>query len=145
MPFAWVASPSTPIHANPFRPKDTNGMNIATHSAPSTLHAVVESWLSTGGAKAQSLSTSNSLALIARLVAAGHAIAILPLPLLQEMLATGVVRTLPCTPRIEPAGFFISYLTAAQSSGMDAIVQLARDTLLRLNFLTSDRSAHRPA
>jgi DNA-binding transcriptional LysR family regulator len=85
------------------------------------------------------------LALIARLVAAGHAIAILPLPLLQEMLATGVVRTLPSTPRIEPAGFFISYLTVAQSAGIDAIVELARDTLLRLNFLTPDRTSHRPA
>lgn len=145
MPFAWVASPSMPVHANPFRPKNTQGMNIATHSAPSTLHAVVESWLSAGGAKAKSMSTSNSLALIARLVAAGHAIAILPLPLLQDMLATGVVRTLPCDPAIEPAGFYISYLTAAQSSGLDSIVGIARDTLLRLSFLTVDRRGNHPA
>jgi DNA-binding transcriptional LysR family regulator len=143
MPFTWVASPSTPIHANPFTPKHADGMNIATHSAPSTLHAVVESWLSSGGGKAQSLSTSNSLALIARLVAAGHAIAILPLPLLQEMLATGVVRTLPCTPRIEPAGFFISYMTEARNSSIDAIVEITRDTLLRLNFLTVDNKTNR--
>lgn len=141
MPFAWVASPAMPIHANPFRPRNTQGMSIATHSPPSTLHAVVESWLSAGGAKAKSLNTSNSLALIARLVAAGHAIAILPLPLLQDMLATGVVRTLPCEPAIEPAGFYISYLTAAQSSRLDAIVELARDTLLRLSFLAADRQA----
>ncbi|UYO92843.1 LysR family transcriptional regulator [Pollutimonas sp. M17] len=139
MPFAWVAAPSLPIHADPFRPRDARGMNIATHSAPSTLHAVVESWLSTGGTEIQSLSTSNSLALIARLVAAGHAIAILPLPLLQEMLATGVVRTLPCDPPIAPARFYISYMTATQSSRIDSIVELARDTLLRLSFLTADR------
>ncbi len=139
MPFAWVASPSTPIHTNPFRPRDALGMTIATHSAPSTLHAVVENWLSSGGAEVHALSTSNSLALISKLTAAGHAIAILPLPLLQEMLATGVVRTLPCDPPIEPARFYISYMTAAQGSGIEAIVELARDTLLRLNFLTIDR------
>lgn len=139
MPFAWVASPSLPIHADPFRPQDARGMNIATHSAPSTLHAVVESWLSTGGTEIQSLSTSNSLALIARLTAAGHAISILPLPLLREMLATGIVRTLPCDPPIEPAGFYISYMTATHNSRIDSIVDIARDTLLRLSFLTADQ------
>ena len=139
MPFGWVAAPSQPIHADPFRPQDAHGLNIATHSAPSTLHAVVESWLLTGGAEVKSLSTSNSLALISRLVAAGHAIAILPLPLLQDMLATGVVRTLPCDPPIAPAGFYISYMTETQNSRIDSIVQLAKDTLLRLSFLTADR------
>ncbi|MGB6008831.1 LysR family transcriptional regulator [Castellaniella sp.] len=136
MPFAWVASSSMPISANPFRPRDARGLNIATHSAPSTLHAVVESWLGSGGTQPHSLSTSNSLALIARLTAAGHAIAILPLPLLKEMLTMGVVRTLPCDPPIAPAKFYISYLTASHNQQMESVVELAKDALLRLKFLT---------
>lgn len=140
MPFSWVASPAVPVQANPFRPRDALGMKIGTHSAPSTLHAVVEGWLGAGGVEVPSMNTSNSLALIARLVAAGHAIAILPLPLLQDMLAAGVVRTLPCDPPIEPAGFYLSYATSISDSGLDVIVDVARDTLLRLNFLT----LHRP-
>ncbi len=138
MPFSWVASPSQPIHADPFRPEDAQGMNIATHSAPSTLHAVVESWLGSGGVRIQSLNTSNSLALIARLVSAGHAIAILPLPLIQEMLATGTVRALKCEPPIAAAEFYISYATTTRSSLIDSVVELGRDTLLRLNFLKLD-------
>lgn len=138
MQFAWVASPSVPIHAAPFRPQDTNGMSIATHSAPSTLHAVVESWLTAGGAQIQSLNTSNSLSLIAKLTASGNAISILPLPLLRDMIAHGTVRTLPCDPRIEPAQFYISYLTATHNSRIDAIVDIACDTLLSMKFLTPD-------
>lgn len=138
MPFAWVASSSAPLLPAPFKPSDAHGLSIATHSAPSTLYAVVDGWLHSGGVKAKSLNTSNSLALIARLVAAGHAIAILPLPLLQEMLASGSVRTLPCSPPIEPAGFYISYMTATHNPGIDAIVELTKDTLLQLKFLTVD-------
>lgn len=137
MPFAWVASPSMPAPTGLFRPEDARGMTIATHSAPSTLFAVVEGWLGAGGTQIHSLSTSNSLALIARLVAADHAIAVLPLHLLQEMLASGAVRTLPCDPPIAPARFYISYLTSTHSSRIDSIVELTRDTLLRLNFLTA--------
>ena len=62
----------------------------------------------------------------------------LPLPLLQELLATGVVRALTSEPAIEPAGFYISYMTSSQSSRIDSIVDIARDTLLRLNFLKAD-------
>lgn len=144
MPFAWVAAPSMRIRAEPFRPQDARGMKIATHSAPSTLHAVVESWLSSGGTEMQTLSTSNSLALISRLVAAGHAIAILPLPLIREMLATDVVRALPCEPAIPSAAFYISYMTSSHSSRLDAIFELARDTLLRLNFLKVDPASPPP-
>lgn len=136
MPFAWVSSARTPISANPFTPMDAVGMTVATHSAPSTLHAVVEGWFASEGLSMSSLSTSNSLALIARLVASGHAIAILPLPLLQEMLAEGVVRTLPSEPPIMPAGFYISYVTMTRNVLIDAVVELSRDALLRMNFLS---------
>ena len=137
MPFAWVASASMPISAHPFRPQDARGLSIATHSAPSTLHSVVEGWFGSGGEQPHSLNTSNSLALIARLTAAGHAISILPLPLLKEMLTMGVLRTLPCEPAITPARFYISYLTSAHSQQMDSVVELARDALLRLKFLAA--------
>jgi DNA-binding transcriptional LysR family regulator len=140
MQFAWVASPSMPDPTGAFCPHDAHGRTIATHSAPSTLHTVVEGWLGATGAEIQSLSTSNSLALIARLVAADHAIAILPVPLLQEMLASGVVKTMISEPPIAPARFYISYLTATHSARIDSIVELTRDTLLRLNFLTPDQS-----
>ncbi len=139
MPFAWVASPSMLIDADPFEPRNAQGLNIATHAPPSTLHAVVEGWLSSGGTTAHSMSTSNSLALISRLVAAGQAVAILPLPLMQDMLANGEVKALPCSPPIQPAGFYISYLTGMQDSGLNIIVELTRTTLSQLNFLTTDR------
>ncbi|VFR34051.1 Transcriptional regulator, LysR family [plant metagenome] len=136
MPFHWVAAPSLRITADPFRPEHARGQHIATHSPPSTLHTVVEQWLASGGVEMTGLSTTNSLALIARLVASGHAIGVLPVPLLQDMLSMGALRALPCEPPIAPARFHISYLTASHGAHIDAIVDIARHTLTRLNFLT---------
>lgn len=96
---------------------------------------MVENWLASGGVDMSGPSTTNSLALISRLIAAGHAIGILPVPLLQDMLTMGVLRALPADPPIPPARFYISYLTASHGAHIDSIVDITRDTLTRLNFL----------
>jgi len=135
MPFHWVASPSLRIAADPFKPEHARGHHIATHSPPSTLYTVVENWLGSAGVDMAGLSTTNSLALISRLIGAGHAIGILPVPLLHDMLSMGVLQALPSDPPIPPARFYISYLTAAHGAHIDSIVDITRDTLTRLNFL----------
>lgn len=135
MPFHWVASPALRLTADPFRPEHARGQHIATHSPPSTLYTVVENWLASGGVDMAGLSTTNSLALISRLIGAGHAIGILPVPLLHDMLVMGVLRALPCDPPIPPARFYISYLTASHGAHIDSVVDITRDTLTRLNFL----------
>ncbi|CAM3950877.1 LysR family transcriptional regulator [Bordetella muralis] len=142
MPFYWVASPSLRINAEPFRPEHVRGHHIATHSPPSTLYTVVEGWLSSGGVDMAGLSTTNSLALISRLIGAGHAIGILPVPLLHDMLAMGMLQALPCDPPIPPARFYISYLTASHGAHIDSVVDITRDTLTRLNFLTPDHDSN---
>jgi len=141
MTFHWVASPALHITADPFRAEHARGQHIATHSPPSTLYTVVENWLASGGVDMSGPSTTNSLALISRLIAAGHAIGILPVPLLQDMLTMGVLRALPADPPIPPARFYISYLTASHGAHIDSIVDITRDTLTRLNFLAPIETA----
>ncbi|EZH79372.1 DNA-binding transcriptional regulator, LysR family [Ectopseudomonas composti] len=135
MTFQWVASPQFDITANPFLPEHASGHPIVTHSAPSTLYSVVESWLKSGNASSEAFHTSNSLGLMAKLVSAGHAIGILPVPLIREMLALNLLRTLPCDPPIAPARFCVSYMTETPDMQLDALVSIARQTLFRLHFL----------
>ena len=60
---------------------------------------------------------------------------ILPVPLIREMLALNLLRTLPCDPPIAPARFCVSYMTETPDMQLDALVSIARQTLFRLHFL----------
>ncbi|MCW2290114.1 hypothetical protein M2262_000164 [Pseudomonas sp. BIGb0408] len=51
-----------------------------------TLYSVVENWLKGGSAQSEAFPSSNSLSFMAKLVSASHAISILPVPLIREML-----------------------------------------------------------
>lgn len=135
MTFQWVASPQLGIDADPFLPLHAGTHPIVTHSAPSTLYSVVENWLKDGGAASQAFHSSNSLAFMAKLVSAGHAIGILPVPLIREMLALGVLKTLPCEHPIPAARFCLSYMTEMPDMQIDALVNITRETLLRQKFL----------
>lgn len=140
MTFQWVASPQLAIDADPFLPLHAGAHPIVTHSAPSTLYSVVENWLKDGGAASQAFHSSNSLAFMAKLVSAGHAIGILPVPLIREMLALGVLKTLPCNPPIPAARFCLSYMTEMPDMQIDALVNITRETLLRQKFLVESAS-----
>lgn len=135
MRFHWVASPSLNIPEGEFLPEHAGMHHIVTHSPPSTLHAVVKKWLSDGEVELEGFSSCNSLTLMSKLVAAGHAIGILPTPIIRDLLAMGQLRALSPNPPIPPARFYISYLTEATGGRVEPIIQLMRSTLLASNFL----------
>ena len=140
MTFQWVASPQLAIDADPFLPEHAAGHPIVSHSAPSTLYSVVENWLKGGSAPSEAFHSSNSLSFMAKLVSAGHAIGILPVPLIREMLALNLLKTLPCDPPIPPARFCLSYMTEMPDMQIDALVAITRETLLRQNFLVGEQT-----
>jgi len=84
----------------------------------------------------------NSLQLMLRLVLAGHAIAVLPLPIVRDQLATGELRILPARPHIPPAPYYASYLNEAHGPGTSVIVEIARSVLEKARFFA--RSADAP-
>ncbi|MGE8498954.1 MAG: LysR family transcriptional regulator [Pseudomonas sp.] len=139
MTFQWVSGPQLAIETTPFLPEHAAGYSIITHSAPSTLYSAVDGWLKQGGsATSEAFHSSNSLAFIAKMIAGGHAIGILPVPLIREMLSINLLKALPCTPAIQPARFCLSYVTDTPDTELEALVEIVRDTLLRLNFLVAD-------
>ncbi|WP_426811412.1 LysR family transcriptional regulator [Pseudomonas sp. WOUb67] len=135
MTFQWVAARHLVIAEGPFLPQHARQYSIVTHSAPSTLYSVVDRWLKESGSASQAFHSSNSLAFIAKMVSAGHAIGILPVPLIRDMLAVDMLKTLPCDPPIPPAKFCLSYLTERPDMQLGELVSIIRATLVKQNFL----------
>jgi len=75
------------------------------------------------------VNSSNSLQLMVRLVRAGHAIAVLPMPVVREQLANGELRCLPARPAIPPAAYYASYVQDDAVRGKPVVVEIARTVL----------------
>lgn len=90
---------------------------------------MVESWLKGGSAQSEAFPSSNSLSFMAKLVSASHAIGILPVPLIREMLALHLLKTLPCDPLTPPARFCLSDMPEMPDMQIDALVAITRKTL----------------
>lgn len=134
--FQWVASREMDIPDGEFLPSTAMRLPIVTNSPPSTLNGLVRQWLRSGGLDFDGVNSCNSLQLMLRLVLAGHAIAVLPVPIVREHLASGELRTLPARPHVPPVPYYASYLKEARGPGIEVIVEIARSVLEKARFLT---------
>jgi DNA-binding transcriptional LysR family regulator len=141
--FQWLASRDLDIPPGEFLPAMATQLPIMTNSPPSTLNGLVRNWLQSGGLEFDGVNSCNSLQLMLQLVRASHAIAVLPLPIAREQLASGELRILPARPLIPPAPYYASYLKEASGPGISVIVEIARSVLEKARFFT--RSAEAPA
>jgi DNA-binding transcriptional LysR family regulator len=134
--FQWVASREIDIPEGDFTPEVATRLPIVTNPPPSTLNSVVQKWLRSGGFDFDGFNSSNSLQLMVRLVRAGHAIAVLPMPVLREPLGTGELRALPARPAIPPAAYYASYLEGEAGRGTPIVVEIAKAVLEAERFFT---------
>jgi DNA-binding transcriptional LysR family regulator len=134
--FQWVASRELDVPPGEFLPAMATTLPIMTNSPPSTLNGLVRKWLQSGGLEFDGVNSCNSLQLMLRLVRAGHAIAVLPLPIVREHLASGELRILPARPHIPAAPYYASYLNEARGPGISVIVEIARAVLEKARFFT---------
>ena len=133
--FLWIAARDMPVPEGEFVPAVASQLPIVTNSPPSTLNALVRKWLQGGGQDFEGVNSCNSLQLMLQLVRAGHAIAVLPEPLVREHLATGELRLLPARPHIPPVPYYASYLKEARGPLTEAIVEIVRSVLEQVRFL----------
>lgn len=127
--FQWVASRNLEVPEGDFTPALATQLPIVTNQPPSTLNAMVHKWLRSGGFEFDAVNSSNSLQLMVRLVQAGHAIAVLPMPVVREQLATGELRCLPARPAIPPTAYYASYVKDDGRRGTSIVVEIARSVL----------------
>ena len=127
--FQWVASRNLELPEGDFTPAVATQLPIVTNQPPSTLNAMVHKWLRSGGVDFDAVNSSNSLQLMVRLVQAGHAVAVLPMPVVREQLATGELRCLPARPAIPPTAYYASHVKDDGRKGTAIVVEIARSVL----------------
>ena len=139
--FLWVAARELEVPEGEFVPAAAARLPIVTNSPPSTLNALVRKWLQGGGQEFHHVNSCNSLQLMLQLVRAGHAIAVLPEPLVRVHLASGELRLLPARPHIPPVPYYASYVKEARGPHLAVIVEVARAVLEEVRFLTRMEAA----
>ena len=132
--FAWFAASEMPLPDAPFTPKVAAQLPLVTNSPPSTLNSIVHQWLRSANVEFEGINSCNSLSLMLRLVREGHAIAVLPLPVLREHLASGELRCLPASPPIPNIAYYASYLAGEDDQGTSIVVETARNVLIEKRF-----------
>jgi len=132
--FQWVASRNLEIRGGDFVPSMATQLPMVTNSAPSTLNGLVQKWLRSAGFDFDGVNSCNSLSLMLRLVMAGHAIAVLPVPILRDQLATGELRCLPAKPAIPPTPYYASHVKNERGPGTSVVVEIAKAVLERERF-----------
>lgn len=135
--FQWVASSKLALPGGDFVPSMATQLPMVTNSPPSTLNGLVQKWLRSGGCDFDGVNSCNSLSLMLRLVTAGHAIAVLPVPILRAQLASGELICLPAKPAIPPTPYYASHVRSERGPQASALVlEIARSVLERERFFT---------
>lgn len=140
--FQWVAARDFDVPEGDFTPAVASQLPIVTNPPPSTLNGMVQKWLRDGGFDFDAVNSSNSLQLMLRLVQAGHALAVLPVPVVREQLATGELRLLPARPAIPPAAYYASYVKDDARRGTSiVVVEVAKSVLEAKRFFVRGAEA----
>jgi DNA-binding transcriptional LysR family regulator len=139
--FQWVAARDLDVPEGDFVPAVASKLPIVTNSPPSTLNSAVQKWLRSGGFEFDGVNLCNSLSLMLRLVRDGHAIAVLPVAILREQLATGELRCLPAIPPIPPAAYYASTVKSDAGRGTAIVVEIAKSVLAAERFFTRTADA----
>jgi DNA-binding transcriptional LysR family regulator len=132
----WVASPQ--LVPNPVAtPHTLAPVPIITVSQPSSNHSLVMNWFRNAGCTPENISSCNSLSTMLRLVAAGHAAAVLSPAIMRSDIEGGLIHVLNTERPITQQAFFVAY-QEERHGGMDAIVELVKDVLTRSRLLIPD-------
>jgi DNA-binding transcriptional LysR family regulator len=115
-------------------PSDLAPVPIITVSQPSSNHALVTNWFCSADCHPENISSCNSLSMMLRLVAAGHAAAVLSPAITQADIDAGLIHVLGTDQPITQQGFLVAY-REERHGGVDTIVELAEDVLVRSRVL----------
>ncbi len=128
---AWVGSARRAARSAPLRPKDLQGEKVLTVPPPSTLNTMIRRWCSSDHTPAPQLSTCNSIVIIARLVASGMAMSVLPVSLLQHDIDSGLVVRYRHRGELPPLTICAAYRKGLRTTGISAVVRVTRDVMQR--------------
>jgi DNA-binding transcriptional LysR family regulator len=131
----WVASARRVLPKRPLTPTDLADMPIVLTPPPSALFNVATEWFRSGGCSLENVSSCNSISLIIQLVAAGHAVSVLPRSIVRGEVDRGVLQYLETDPPVMARTYYVSYLREEQGAEQGMLVQTAKDVLTRSHLL----------
>lgn len=129
-PVAWMGSRARPLPANLAEPQTVADITILCMPKSSPLHEMMLHWWEEEGGAALTLSTCNSLAMLARLVAGGVGIGVLPTCILRDEIQKGLVVKYRQKTPFAPLHICAAYPKATRSEGIAALVNIARRVML---------------
>jgi len=129
----WIASPRLVPERN-VSPEHLARVPVITVSPPSSNHSLVMNWFRGAGCNPANISSCNSLSMMSRLVAAGHAAAVLSPAIVRAEIDGGLAHVLHTGRPITQQGFFVACQEECVG-GANTIVQLAKDVLTRSRLL----------
>lgn len=130
---AWLGSAMNPL-AGLLRPRDLVGHKILSVPPPSPLHSVVSSWCASDRSPLPKFSTCNSTAVIARLVARGVAMSVLPVCVLADELQIGSVIRYRQREEFEPLHLYAARPRLADPGRLEAVIRIARRVMQQRSF-----------
>ncbi len=124
--FAWMASPSLGLPQRFHSPFDLAAHPVVGFSAESFHHAVIKAWFSAGGVQYQPTIICNSMEVIARLVAQGQGVGLLPCEYYGEEVALGKLKVLQTEPEIPDVDFTMLSIAKAPTVMVSALANAVK-------------------
>ncbi|NGM88982.1 LysR family transcriptional regulator [Parapusillimonas sp. SGNA-6] len=130
-PLAWIGSARKLLDTAVLHPADLAETTVLCVPPPSPLYDIVAKWCAAEGSSRPMLSTCNSLAMIAKMVASGVAMGVLPVCILQDEFQRGTVVRYQQRVAFKPLRICAAYDRASDSEGLQAVVRIARHVIQR--------------
>ncbi len=131
---AWVGSPALGLPMT-ISADDLVSQQVFTNPPPSHLFTVLMDWFGHSGVSPPPLSSCDSVAVIASLVAAGAGISVLPVCIVEKELAAGALRRLDVSPGPPMQRIIAAWVPGSESSGILELIPLIRRVAKSTRFL----------
>ena len=116
-------------------------LTVLSLPAPSSLHSATVNWFGMHGVPLPDGGTCNSMALIIKLVAAGHGIALVPGPVAREARDNGSVELLKVRSAAPSIAYYVSYLQELAPVAREKLVPLARKVFSECGLICTQRKS----
>lgn len=128
---AWVGASTKRIGGSSLRPKDLQGVNVLTVPPPSTLNTIIKLWCSSERVPTPSVSTCNSIAIIAKLVCSGVAMSVLPVCIVRREIEAGTVLQYRHPGAFQPLKICVAYRKTITPMTITSLLRVTRDVMSR--------------
>ena len=124
--FAWMASPSLGVGGTRLTPSDIAAHPVIAFPPESFHHAVIKAWFKTGSARYQPAVTCSSMEVIARLVAQGQGVGLLPCDYYGTEVSLGKLEILHTEPAMPGAEFTLLSLAQRPTAFVSAVTEAVK-------------------